>query len=105
MNHYRMSVLAITENAARVKHVPSGDQQRWCKPKARQVKVNVDGPFYQDDCAGATGAVLQDYKGKFIAALVTFVPNLASVAAVEALAMREGLCMANHLGCSNVIAE
>jgi hypothetical protein len=61
--------------------------------------------FFQDDCAGVTGAVLQDYKGKFIAASTTFVLNLASTAAVEALAMREGLCLANCLGCRNVIAE
>jgi hypothetical protein len=105
MNHYRMSVLAITTNAARAKRVPCGDQQRWCKPEVRQVKVNVDGSFYQNESVGATGAVIRDYKGKFIAALTTFVPNLASVAEAEALAMREGLCLANCLGCSNVIAE
>jgi ribonuclease HI len=105
MNHFRMSVLAITANAARAKPVPSGGQQRWSKPEVRHVKVNVDGSFYQDESAGATGAVIRDYKGKFIAALTTFVPNLASAAASEALAMREGLCLANRLGCSNVIVE
>jgi hypothetical protein len=35
----------------------------------------------------------------------TIIPNLASAEAAEALALREGLCLANRLECSNVIAE
>jgi hypothetical protein len=47
----------------------------------------------------------RNHKGKFIAASTTFIPNLTSAAAAEALAIREGLCLVNRLGCSNVIAE
>jgi ribonuclease HI len=99
-----MCVLSITTNAAKGVHALSGEQ-RWCKPEARQVKVNADGSFHQDECAGAIGAVLQDHKGKFIAASMTFIPNLASATIAEALAIREGLCLANRLGFSNVITE
>jgi ribonuclease HI len=104
MNLCRMSILTITANAAKGVCAQSAEQ-RWCRPEARQVKVNVDGSFHQDEGAGAIGAVIRDHKGKFIAASMTFIPNLASTDAAEALALREGLCLANRLGCSNVIAE
>jgi hypothetical protein len=104
MNHCRMSVLTITANAAKGVCAQSAEQ-RWCRPEARQVKVNVDGSFHQDEGAGAIGVVLRDQKGKFIAASMTFIPNLASAEAAEALALREGLCLPNRLECSNVIAE
>jgi ribonuclease HI len=99
-----MSVLTITANAAKEVCAQSAEQ-RWCRLEARQVKVNVYGSSHQDEGAGAIGAVPRDHKSKFIAASMTFIPNLALDVAAEALALGEGLCPANRLGCSNVIAE
>jgi hypothetical protein len=36
-----------------------------------------------------------------MAASILYLPNIASVSATEALAMREGLALANRLGCNN----
>jgi ribonuclease HI len=66
------------------------------------IKVNVDGAFHIDSHAGAVGAVLRDYEGRFIAASTLFLRNVASASASEALAMREGLALANRLGCNNI---
>ena len=61
--------------------------------------------FFDDLRAGATGAVLRDYQGTFIAASTTYTPNVSTAAMAEALAMRNGLAFANSLGYSTIEAE
>jgi hypothetical protein len=94
LHHCRMSILTITSNAANRKRVPRRSETRWSKPESRQVKVNVDGSFHENDGSGAVGAILRDYQGRFIAASSIFYPNLASASTAEALAMKEGLALA-----------
>jgi ribonuclease HI len=69
------------------------------------LKINVDGSFHSDSHAGWIGAVVRDYKGEFIAASTVFLPHVLSPAVAEAMAMREGLSLANRMGCTNVIME
>jgi ribonuclease HI len=106
VNKCKMSILAITANAAKAygQRVNS-TSVKWCKPEPRQVKLNVDASFYVDSASGATGAVLRDFHGDFIAASTTYLRHVASPMMAEAIAMREGLSLANRIGCSNVIAE
>jgi hypothetical protein len=94
MHHCRMSILTITSNAAKRRRTPRNSENRWSKPEPRQVKVNVDGSFHENDGSGAVGAILRDYQGRFIAASSIFYPNLASASTAEALAMKEGLALA-----------
>jgi ribonuclease HI len=65
----------------------------------------VDASFHEDVKAGAIGAILRDYKGEFIAASVSYLPNVASVVMDEAMAMREGLSLPILMGCSRIMAE
>jgi hypothetical protein len=74
---------------------PDDGKHAWSKPEIRQVKINVDGSFHIDDRAGSVGAVARDHNGRFLAASSLFIPNIASSAAVEAIAMREGLVLRN----------
>ncbi|KAK1697979.1 hypothetical protein QYE76_014676 [Lolium multiflorum] len=67
---------------------------KWCKPEPRQVKLNVDASFHVDSASGATGAVLRDFHGDFIAASTTYLPHVTSPMMAEAIAMREGLSLA-----------
>jgi hypothetical protein len=53
-------------------------------------------PFTKTLHAGSVG---------FIAASSIFLSNIASAAASEAMAMREGFALAHRLGCNNVIME
>jgi ribonuclease HI len=96
----------MVANSAKVSK-PSGQGmlERWSRPAPRQVKLNVDASFHADDAAGATGAVIRDYKGQLIAANCSYVPNIFSAAMAEALAMREGLALACRLGCQAIVAE
>jgi ribonuclease HI len=69
------------------------------------MKLNVDASFHVEEGAGAIGAVIRDYEGRFVAAKTMLLSHVASAAMGEAVAMREGLCLAESLGCSRLIAE
>lgn len=80
-------------------------QHKWGKPDPRYVKVNVDAAFFEDAAMGAIVAVLRDDKSNFLAAQCKFIPNAAYVVNTEAMAMRDGLGLANSLGFNRVEAE
>jgi hypothetical protein len=67
--------------------------------------LNLDAFFHEDSCSGATGAILRDFQGNFVAASTKYLPHVSMVAMAEALTMRKGLYLANRMGCNNVIAE
>ena len=48
---------------------------------------------------------MRDYNGNFMAASTVYLPNITSANVVEAMAMREGLALANRLGANEVIIE
>ena len=101
-----MSVLAITNNYKKSLNRNAGsNEERWVKPDPNFVKLNVDASFHVDVGAGATAAVLRDDHGNFIAAQGIYVDRGADVITMEAMAMRDGLMMANSLGFHNVEAE
>jgi hypothetical protein len=50
---------------------------RWTRPEPHHIKLNVDASFHADGCEGVTGALLRDYKGRFIAAATKCLPNIA----------------------------
>jgi hypothetical protein len=87
-----MSIVAITANYAKAsKSEGSNAGRRWTRPEPRNVKLIVDAAFYLDMGAGATGVIIHDFQGQFIAASCTYLPNVASAAMAEAVAMKEGL--------------
>jgi ribonuclease HI len=77
----------------------------WTAPPPRQVKLNVDASFHENMAAGAMGAVIRDYQGQFVAASTKYIPHVSSASMAEAIAIKEGLILANRLGCHSLIAE
>jgi ribonuclease HI len=102
----KFSILSITTNVARATR-PSlaANTEKWRCPEPRQVKLNVDATFFSDSREGATGAVLRDFKGRFIAACMTYLPHIALATMAEAMAMKDGLALALRLRCNSVHAE
>ena len=106
INYCKISILTMVANHAKASTAPTvNPETKWSRPSPRQVKLNVDASFHAEVCAGATGAILRDYRGQFIAASSNYLPSIASVAMAEAVAMKEGLILATRMGCNTVIAE
>ena len=105
LNKCKFSILSIAANYAGGKKNGADRTVRWTRPIPRQVKLNVDASFHDDMRAGATGAVLRDYQGKFIAASSTFIPHISTATMAEARAMKEGLILACRLGCNSIMAK
>ena len=102
----KMSILAITANAARSNLPPRNTEDaKWKRPGPRCIKLNVDGSYFADTNTGSVGAILRDFEGSFIAASCLLLPHIRSAGMDEATTMREGLALANNLGYSNIIAE
>jgi ribonuclease HI len=102
----KMSILAIVANSARAMKIQGNSETvKWLKPDPRYIKLNVDAAYHEDQRAGATGAVLRDYEGRFVAASNTVIPHVASAAMAEAIAMKNGLLLANRMGCNRIQAE
>ncbi|KAE8774698.1 hypothetical protein D1007_52939 [Hordeum vulgare] len=55
--------------------------------------------------AGATGAILRDEWGNFIASSTCFIPNVSDAATAESLALWNGLDLVANIGCSKLEAE
>jgi ribonuclease HI len=77
----------------------------WEKPKEDYVKLNVDAAFSPDSCSGATGAVIRDEKGVFIAGSSCGIEHIGDATMAEARAVRDGLLLAGQLGCNKVEVE
>uniref|UniRef100_A0A8I6XJ96 RNase H type-1 domain-containing protein n=1 Tax=Hordeum vulgare subsp. vulgare TaxID=112509 RepID=A0A8I6XJ96_HORVV len=80
-------------------------EHRWKRPEPRFIKLNVDASFHADEGAGSVAGVLRDERGNFIAGFCKFIPLAADVVTIEAMAMRDGLFLANSLGFNRVESE
>jgi hypothetical protein len=75
------------------------------KPKPPYIKLNIDVAFYEDRQARVAGTILRDIDRQFVAAACFFIPHVSTSMMAEAIAMREGLELANRLSLSRIQAE
>jgi hypothetical protein len=101
----KLSILAVSANAAKVSKPSSGEAVQWSMPDSRWLKLNVDASFHVDKSAGAARAVIRDYEGSFMAAKCVPLPHVELSAMAEALAMRLRLELGRDIGCNRLIAE
>jgi hypothetical protein len=76
---------------------------RWGKPAKGMVKLNVGVSFIEESKSGATGVVLHDDQGQFIAAANQVLVQALDVESAEALALRHGLDLTLQMGCNRVL--
>jgi ribonuclease HI len=100
-----MSILSITANAMKASKSAGTMKAGWSKPKPRHIELNVDASFLEDRHAGAASAILRDFEGNFLAASCVFIPHVTTPLMAEAIAMREGLKLANKIRYNRVQAE
>jgi ribonuclease HI len=75
------------------------------KPKEGSTKLNVDASFYAEYFSGATGAVIRDDRGGFVAGSCCTLPLVADAASAEARALRDGLLLAGQVGCLKLVVK
>ena len=73
------------------------------KPKEGYTKLNIDAAFDADSYTGATGAVIHDDRGMFIAGSNCGIPSVEDAAMAEARALLDGLILAGQVGCTKLI--
>lgn len=83
----------------------SRGDQCWKKPPSGRVKINVDAAFHEDAGKGATGAVVLNTSGTFIAASCKTIPYVAKASLAEAISVKNGLRLAESLGYTKVQIE
>jgi ribonuclease HI len=71
----------------------------------RQASLNVDASYNSDRGIGSTGAIIRDSSGSFIAASSCFIEHVVDASMAEVIALREGLLLAQQIGCSQLMIQ
>jgi ribonuclease HI len=79
---------------------PIHRKESWTCPPEGVLKINVNATYSEDEGCGSVGVVVRDFRCKFIADQCKALPFVA-----EAYAMREGLCLAQHMGCNRLVIK
>jgi hypothetical protein len=67
--------------------------------------VNVDAAFDEEEGCGSVGAVIRDSMRGVLVAAHSFVPHLIDAPMAKAYALKEGLMLAQHIGCNRLIIQ
>ena len=63
----------------------------------------MDTSFDEDDLRGTTGVVVCDSANKFVVGANSKIPHAQYVLIVKALALKQGLFLAQSIGCNRVV--
>jgi ribonuclease HI len=101
-----LSIKAMVANCARTKINRHGTmKQGWTKPPAGYVKVNTDAAVDLDSRVASTGCIIRDSSGQFLAACRAQIEGVLDVVTAEAQALRDGLRLAERIGCNHLYIE
>jgi ribonuclease HI len=67
--------------------------------------MNIDGSFRDVQGIGGTRVIMRDSSGSFIAGSCSYLEHVMDAATSEITALREGLLLAQHIGCSSFIIQ
>jgi len=99
-----LSIATLATNYQRVMRKTVRQRERWKKkPPTGKLLINVDGSFREQYGDGGTGVVIRDSDGSFIAGSYTYREHVVDAPMAEAMALKEGLLLAQHIGCSGFI--
>ena len=98
-----LSIASLAINYLRVTKKSAKVQSGWKKPPEDFVLLNVDASFNHTRSSGSTGAVLRDSAGSFVAATVNCFEHVLDAPMAEAMALREGMALAQMIGCSKLV--
>ncbi|XP_030504844.1 uncharacterized protein LOC115719795 [Cannabis sativa] len=86
-------------------HVPAGTfegSERWSKPEANKLKINVDGAVFAAENAYGSGIVVRDDGGRLIEAVASYVTGGTQPELAEIMGIKEALSWVKRKGCNFV---
>ena len=100
-----MSIAALARNYKMASKKGMKIREGWKKPPEGKVMVNVDASFDEDVGCGSVGAIIRDSLGRVLVAAHSFIPHVVDAPMAEAYALKEGLMLAQHIGCNRLIIQ
>ena len=98
-----MSIVALARNYKMASKKGKKIREGWKKPPEGKVMLNVDASFDEDVGCGSVGAIIRDSLGRVLVAAHSFIPHVVDEPMAEAYALKEGLMLAQHIGCNQLI--
>ncbi|XP_030502362.2 uncharacterized protein LOC115717515 [Cannabis sativa] len=89
-------------------HVPAGTfegSERWSKPDANKLKINVDGAVFVAENAYGSGIVVRDDGGRLIEAVASYVTGGTQPKLAEIMRIKEALSWVKRKGIQDVVIE
>ncbi|KAM0894138.1 hypothetical protein ACQ4PT_024661 [Festuca glaucescens] len=77
----------------------------WTRPPSGLVKLNTDAAVNLDSRRAASGSIVRDASGQFLAACRVEIDGVLDVATAEAQAFRDGLRLVEQIGCNKIYIE
>jgi ribonuclease HI len=78
-------------------------RNKWKRPPEGKILMNIDGSFRDVQGIGGTGAIIRDSNGSFIAGSCFYLEHVGDASISEIMALKEGLLLAQRIGCSSLI--
>jgi hypothetical protein len=85
------------QSPPREKKAWTSPSPKWIPAPAGEVKINVDAGVARDQCSGVVAAVARSSVGEYLGASAVVIPGISDPEVLEAMAVREGLCLAEDL--------
>jgi ribonuclease HI len=101
-----INISGIMANSVKIKG--SGNAIRrggWTKPATGVYKLNIDAAFDSNSGRGASGAIIRDAGGNFMAAACDYTDRASDAESMEASALLAGLKLADQFNAQSLVVE
>lgn len=85
----------------RLYYTSSRPHTQWPPPSESWYKINTDGAFDIKTQTGNGGVIIRDHRGEVLAAEARYYGYISDSLSAEALATRDGLFLAQTIGCDS----
>jgi ribonuclease HI len=105
-NRVALSIRAMVANSMKTKENKQGVPKiGWSCPPAGFVKLNTDAAVDLGARIASSGCVIRDSRGQFMGAFCGRIDGVIDVTTAEAQALRDGLRLAERVGCTRLYVE
>jgi ribonuclease HI len=101
-----INIQGILANSVKIRGIGNAIRRNgWMRPAKGVYKMNVDAAFDADSGRGATGVIIRDSGGNFVAASCNYTDSAIDATTMEASALLSGLQLAEQFGANSLVVE